>query len=89
MYPVVWVSAALEELAAIWLRADSAQREGITAASHAIEQQLRFNPQDQGESRPGGSRVFFQTPLGVDFRVNEEQRIVTIGHVWRFRTKRG
>ena len=65
MYRVEWLQSALDELTAIWTRADSALRRAITAASHQIDRQLQHDPDQQGESHPKGRRVLFAPPLGV------------------------
>jgi hypothetical protein len=84
MFHVVWLQTALDELAAIWTAADSPVRQAITAATHAIDQELQRDPH-QGESRPGGSRVFFVHPLGIQFRVAEDSSTVRVFHVWDIR----
>lgn len=85
MYRVEWLQSALDELATVWVQADSSQRQAITAANHWIDQQLKHDPLDQGESRPKGRRVFFAPPLGVTFRVEPSSSTVVVVHVWRFR----
>ena len=57
MFQVEWLDDAIDELAAIWTRADSEKRRAITEASGALDRELRTNPQQQGESRGGGHRV--------------------------------
>lgn len=51
MYSVRWVRSALDQLSALWLSADSAQRERITSATSEVDEQLRRNPEGVGESR--------------------------------------
>jgi hypothetical protein len=83
MWRVRWKKSTLEDLAKIWTAADSTTRQSITDASHVIEQVLRGNPEEQGESRPGGRRIMFVGPLGVLFRVRTEKSIVQVLQVWR------
>jgi hypothetical protein len=40
MFQVEWLQVALDELTDLWTRADSVQRQAITAASHVLEQRL-------------------------------------------------
>jgi hypothetical protein len=87
MFRVEWLQSALNELATIWMQAPSARRQAITAASHAIDQQLANNPQEQGESRPKGRRVQFFPPLGVTYRVDVNNAVVVVIHVWLFRQR--
>ena len=51
MFRVEWVDAAVEELAAIWLRVDSDERRGVTTAANAIDVALRSDPIRESESR--------------------------------------
>jgi hypothetical protein len=87
-YRVDWLQSALDELAAVWLRADVAERKAITAASHQIDQQLQTDPDDQSESRSGGRRLLIVAPLGVTFRVEPATSTVAVLHVWRFRQRK-
>jgi hypothetical protein len=84
MFTVRWKRSALNELAALWTAADSAQRQAITAASHRVDQLLANDPQNQGESRPRGRRILFVPPLGIIFRVDASTQVVFVLHVWRF-----
>ena len=79
-YTVIWTPNAEGMLAELWL--NSAHRQAVTAASHAIDQQLRIDPDQQGESRDQGRRILLETPLGVLFRVLPADRIVYVLTVW-------
>lgn len=68
MFRIEWTQSALDELAALWTKADSSQRQAITSAAHQIDEELQANPYQHGESRPGGRRVHFVYPLGLVFR---------------------
>jgi hypothetical protein len=87
MFRVVWLETALNELAAAWTSADSAQRQAIAAASHRIDQLLRSNPYNQGESRPQGQRIMFQPPLGLTFEVRPQTGEVRVLPVWIVRPR--
>jgi hypothetical protein len=80
-YTVDWVPRAEQELAALWMDAQS--RDAVTRASHRIDQLLRHDPEQAGESRPRGRRILFELPLGVVFRVYPDRRLVRVLHVWR------
>lgn len=41
MFRVEWLQSAVDELAALWVDADSTLRQAITNASHQIDEQLR------------------------------------------------
>jgi hypothetical protein len=81
MYEVRWLEVALNELAALWLAASSAERQAITAATHALEARLAHDPEQEGESRSGTSRITFAPPLAVWFRIDAAEQAVTIFHV--------
>ncbi len=87
MYRVEWLEAALEELAALWVRADPESRGLITAATRAIDEELKSRPEERGESRAEGERVFFSSPLGVAFEVERNRSVVRIFHVWDIRRR--
>lgn len=87
MYRVEWLQSALDELTPMWMAADSAQRQAISAASHMIDLRLRDDPANVGESRPGGRRISFFPPLAVRFKVDSNHQVVTILHVRLFRRR--
>jgi plasmid stabilization system protein ParE len=82
MFAVRWKKVARENLAEIWLQA--ADRNAVTRATHRIDQLLRSNPEQKGESRDGGRRVLLEPPLGVVFRVRTQGQIVEVLRVWQF-----
>ena len=85
-YQVIWTTKAERELTDMWLRGED--RRSVSAAARAVDRQLRLSPLDVGESRHADARVFLAHPLGVTYRVSQEQRLVLVINVWRFR-KRG
>ena len=82
IFTVVWESRAEQRLTSIWL--DSRYRHIITQAAAAIDQILRENPADQGESRDRLTRILIIAPLGVLFEVSQSDRIVHVFDVWMF-----
>jgi hypothetical protein len=86
-YHILWLQSALDELTKIWTDSPSPMRQAITKASHAIDTQLVINPEEQGESRPKGRRIEFFPPLGVTFRIDVQNAIVVVIHVWCFRQR--
>lgn len=89
MFRVQWVQAAVNELTAIWTNADSPFRQAITAATHAIDEQVRTDPIGNSESRPEGRRVLLVAPVGITFRVDVRRRTVVVLRVWVFRRRNG
>ena len=79
-YTVVWKPPAEEELARLWI--DAPERDLVAQAADRIDQLLKSNPLQQGESRSGSVRVLFVDPLGVFFDVNEQDRLVSVLKVW-------
>ncbi len=89
MHRVEWLGAALDELAALWVRGDSESRRLITAATRAIDEELKSRPEEKGESRAEGERILFSSPLGVLFDVDRDRSAVRVLHVWDIRRKPG
>ena len=87
MFRVEWLDQAIDELAAIWMRADSDKREAVTEASNAIDRELQTDPFRESESRDDERRVLFVPPLGAFFRVDTQERIVWVGHIWYYRPR--
>jgi hypothetical protein len=87
MFRVEWVQEAVDELATIWTDADSARRQRITEAAHALDQELQSDPFRQSESRDGDIRILFSSPLAVLFEVDSVGNAVWILHVWNFRSR--
>jgi hypothetical protein len=88
MFRVEWVEAAIDDLAAIWMRVDSDQRRAVTSAANAIDVALRSDPFRESESRDDERRVFFAPPLGVFFSVDLPRRVVRVGQVWHYRPRK-
>lgn len=88
MFQVDWLQTALDDLASAWVQAVPPVRQAITSAAHRIEQRLRRDPHNEGESRPSGRRVTFEPPLTVTFRVEADGQTVTIIQVRAFRRRK-
>lgn len=82
---VEWSQTAREELAGIWIKADSNHRRAITAAADLIDKRLYFNAKDEGESRENDQRVLFEAPLGILFALQAKPALVRVVKVWLFR----
>lgn len=87
MFQVRWKQSALDELAELWIQADSATRKIITAATNQLDQELAQDPQNVGESRSGFERICFLFPLGIRFEVDNQQAKVQVLQVWSYRKK--
>ena len=81
-YTVVWVPAAEQELAELWIGA--ARRRELTKAAREIDLRLRAAPAAEGESRAHGRRILLVSPLGVTLEILAEDRIVRVLDVWQF-----
>lgn len=75
-YTVVWVESAHDELAALWLKASD--RNAVTAAAHAIDQELGEDAPGKGSALKEGLRSLYTPPLKSIFTVREEDRIVEV-----------
>jgi hypothetical protein len=82
MFRVEWDPAALNEPTTAWTQANSSLRRRITIAAHKIDQRLEVDPQNEGESRPGGDRVLFCLPLGCRFHVYPQRSVVRVLRIW-------
>ena len=88
MFHVAWLQTALDQLASLWLQADSLLRQAITSATHQIDHKLRTDPLGHSESRPGGRRVLFGFPLGILFKIEADGKTVSVLRVWLFRKRK-
>ena len=77
-YQVIWTKAARDQLSTIWI--NSAARQAVTAAAHAIDTALARDPKSVGESRPGRRRIVFSKPLVVICRVDTKTRRVVVSN---------
>ena len=82
MFTVTWTSSAEEDLAFIWINANSINRREITRYAETLIRNLRANADRIGESREEGVRILAETTLGVEYRVSVPDRLVTVFHVW-------
>jgi ParE toxin of type II toxin-antitoxin system, parDE len=82
---VEWLREAVNELADIWIKADSPLRQNITEATQTLDQELQRDPFQHSESREGNARILFARPLGILFEVDPRQGVVWVLHVWSFR----
>jgi hypothetical protein len=79
-YTVVWMAAALQELAAICMA--SANRNAVTVASSAIDRVLASSPNTAGTVVFDTVREYTHPPLGVEFEVIEADRRVIVLSAW-------
>jgi len=77
---VVWKPSAQQDLAALWLA--SSNRKGVTAATHQIERMLATNAENVGQISFDTVSTLVVLPLGVEFEIIEEDRLVWVLSVW-------
>jgi hypothetical protein len=80
-FTVTWTSAAEQDLAAIWMAASDP--DAVNQATNTIDILLVRDPESRGEPSFDTVRVLTVPPLGVDFEVQEQDRIVFVLSVWR------
>ncbi len=80
-YTVVWLTPAQDHLADIWTSAPD--KAAVTAASNAIDGILGHDPFASSKPRGDNERVMFVDPLGVVYRVSDDDCMVTVSAVWR------
>jgi hypothetical protein len=79
VFDVYWLESAILQLAEFWVRADSALREAITAASHRVDEALKHSPLESSESREDDQRrILIDLPLVVVFEVDVARRVVPV-----------
>ena len=88
MFRVRWKRSAVNQLARVWVQANSAERQAITAASHEVDLRLQRDPENEGESRPKGRRIMFEAPLAVTFRIEADGRTVSVLQLRMFRKRK-
>ena len=79
---MLWTSNAEAKLAETWLHAPD--RRHVTQAADKLDQQLGWNAHLVGESRAGLRRIAHESPLGIIFSVNEQDRVVSVLDVWLY-----
>jgi hypothetical protein len=84
-YTVIWLRPVEAKLADMWLADDD--REAITRATREIDQFLKIQAHTIGESRSDEKRILIVAPLGVIFRVYEDDRVVRVAAVWKLLTR--
>jgi hypothetical protein len=78
-FTVVWLPAALRQLAALWNA--SADRNALTRAADRFDRLLRFDPGTKGVDYYG-DRLLVEPPLQVVFRVRPDDMLVEVLQVW-------
>jgi hypothetical protein len=79
-YTVVWVPAAQNRLADLWVQA--LDRAAVSAASDEIDRLLRDDPDQKGQPL-GRNRGLTVAPLSVLFTVSPDDRLVEVVQVDR------
>ena len=79
-YRLVWLSSARD--AALQILLSQPNRAAIVVAVNRLSSTLQREGPAAGESREVDLRVLFETPLAVEFSVDELDRAVTISDVW-------
>jgi len=83
-FTVVWTPAAEQDLAALWL--DAQNQNTIASAADTIDRLLAREPESVGELRFDTVRTLAIPPLGVDYEVVDEDRMVYVLSVWNSAT---
>ena len=81
-FSVPWSRHAETRLARLWLQ--SSDRVGVTRAAAEIDERLRRDASNVGESRFDDCRITHVAPLGAVFSVDVDNRAVLVLDVWRY-----
>ncbi len=79
-FTVSWTPTAQQDLAAVWMA--TTDRNAVTSAANTIDALLAADPESRGDLRFDTVRTLAVPPLGVDFEVVEEDRIVYVLSAW-------
>ncbi len=71
----------MDELANLW--SDAEDRSDITRASSIVDGHLKHRPYEQSWVLEDGSRAMTVGPLMLQYRVSDDDCIVTVLYVWR------
>jgi hypothetical protein len=85
-FTVTWRPTAKNELAKIWMNAKN--RNQVRLAADKIDSLLKWNPSTIGESRRESVRILLVPPLAVEYRVQDDDRIVNVVAVWTFKRRK-
>jgi hypothetical protein len=85
-FTVVWKPTAKNELARLWINAKNRNR--VRIAADKIDSLLKWDPSSHGESRRESVRILLVPPLGVEFEVLDEDRLVNVIAVWTFKPRK-
>lgn len=67
MFKIIWSDDAIRQFEVMLRIGSKFNRRGITRAVQEIEIALRDAPDEVGESRPGGRRISYCSPLAYYF----------------------
>jgi hypothetical protein len=82
-FTVVRLPPAVRQLAHLWNVGPD--RAAITAAANAIDYQLAHDPTAKGEAKSGKTCLLVIPPLAVYFDVEEQDCLVSVWAVWRWK----
>ncbi|HYV35230.1 MAG TPA: hypothetical protein VE988_05975 [Gemmataceae bacterium] len=80
IWTVLYAPRAEQELTKSWLAADD--RLAMTKSAHAIDRLLANDPENSGQVRFDTVRLLVIPPLGVEYEVFGQDRLVWVLHVW-------
>jgi hypothetical protein len=81
-FTVLWSSNAEAKLARLWFASNS--RQAIADASDKIDISLSTSADTAGESRLSSRRIVHESPLGVLYSVDIDDRKVLVLDVWQY-----
>ena len=89
MFTVTWSNQAQDQLAGMWTSVKSANRRELTDIVALLDKHLSANAPRIGESREDESlRCVSEGPLGIEFQVSEEDRLVIVLRAWMIPRRR-
>jgi hypothetical protein len=89
-YRVIWRRQVIESRIAGFMLELMNRNEStapLIRAMNRIDEVLRLDPNNSGESRADFERIYFEPPLSVTYEVHEDERVVIVLRARYFRPR--
>jgi plasmid stabilization system protein ParE len=79
-YRVVWTADATSDILELWT--SSSDKAAVSAAARLIDRVLEQYPLDEKHEVIGGFGTAVRVPVGVDYRIDNDKRLVFVLAAW-------
>jgi hypothetical protein len=80
-YRVVWTADATSDILELWT--SSSDKAAVSAAARLIDRVLEQQPLNEKHEVTGGFGTAVRVPVGVDFWVDNDNRVVFVLAAWQ------